>query len=177
MVKVRVVLKEKAREVSHQSVLLTLHFPFSLLFIIRLASISLQDFSRVMDHLRAQGMLPPAQVSTPVESILSPEEIVPLVQADESLRNSLLRHLPQGQQDVGNLVEILRSPQLRQAISSLTQALEGGRGQGSILSNLGLRSQDGQQANQGEGAVGALIAALIAEAERRKHERDGGAGN
>ena len=174
MVKVRVELKEKAREVPHQTVLLTLHYPFSLLFIIRLASISLQDFSRVMDHLRAQGMLPPAQVSTPVESILSPEEIVPLVQADESLRNSLLQHLPQGQQDVASLVEILRSPQLRQAISSLTQALEGG--QGSILLNLGLR-QDGQQANQGEGAVGALIAALIAEAERRKHERDGGAGN
>ena len=173
MVKVRVELKEKAREVPHQTVLLTLHYPFSLLFIIRLASISLQDFSRVMDHLRAQGMLPPAQVSTPVESILSPEEIVPLVQADESLRNSLLQHLPQGQQDVASLVEILRSPQLRQAISSLTQALEGG--QGSILLNLGLR-QDGQ-ANQGEGAVGALIAALIAEAERRKHERDGGAGN
>lgn len=173
MVKVRVELKGKAREVPHQTVLLTLHYPFSLLFIIRLASISLQDFSRVMDHLRAQGMLPPAQVSTPVESILSPEEIVPLVQADESLRNSLLQHLPQGQQDVASLVEILRSPQLRQAISSLTQALEGG--QGSILLNLGLR-QDGQ-ANQGEGAVGALIAALIAEAERRKHERDGGAGN
>ena len=175
MVKVRVELKEKAREVPHQTVLLTLHYPFSLLFIIRLASISLQDFSRVMDHLRAQGMLPPAQVSTPVESILSPEEIVPLVQADESLRNSLLQHLPQGQQDVASLVEILRSPQLRQAISSLTQALEGG--QGSILSNLGLSIQDGQQANQGEGSVGALIAALIAEAERRKHERDGGAGN
>ena len=173
MVKVRVELKGKAREVPHQTVLLTLHYPFSLLFIIRLASISLQDFSRVMDHLRAQGMLPPAQVSTPVESILSPEEIVPLVQADESLRNSLLQHLPQGQQDVASLVEILRSPQLRQAISSLTQALEGG--QGSILLNLGLR-QDGQ-ANQGEGAVGALIAALIAEAERRKNERDGGAGS
>jgi hypothetical protein len=156
--------------VSNQSVSLSHTFivHFLLLFIIRLASLSLQDFSRVMDHLRAQGMLPPAQASTSVESILSPDDIVPLIQADESLRNSLLRHLPQGQQDDTNLIEILRSPQLRQAMSALTHALEEGGEQG-VLSNLGLRN-DGQRL--GESPIAALIAALIAKAERRKNEHD-----
>jgi len=126
-----------------------------------------------MNHLRHQGLLPLEQISTPLQSILSSDEIIPLVQADESLRNSLLRHLPSGQQDVQNLIEILRSPQLQQAMASLTQALEDDRGGGGrgVISSLGLQGSDGGDVNRGEGPVGALIAALIAEAERRRNER------
>jgi len=128
-----------------------------------------------MNHLRSQGILP-EQVTTPLQSILSSDEIIPLVQADESLRHSLLCHLPSGQQDVQNLIEILRSPQLQQAMASLTSALEEDRGGGGggrgVISSLGLQGSDGEEAvSRGEGAVGALIAALIAEAERRRNER------
>lgn len=127
-----------------------------------------------MNHLRDQGLLPLEQTSTPLQSILSSDEIIPLVLADEPLRNSLLRHLPPGQQDAQNLIEILRSPQLQQAMASLTQALDEDRGGGGrgVISSLGLQGSDGDGAmNRGEGPVGALIAALIAEAERRRNER------
>jgi hypothetical protein len=53
-------------------------------------------------------------------------------------------------------------------MSALTHALEEGGEQG-VLSNLGLRN-DGQRL--GESPIAALIAALIAEAERRKNEHD-----
>jgi len=113
-----------------------------------------------------------APAPTPLSAVLDPDALVALVREDASLRDELLPHLPEGQRDLAGLVDTLRSPQLMVALDRLSEALEQGgaadRGADSALASFGLDPRDGRAARaRGEGAVGALVAAIIAEAERR----------
>jgi len=130
------------------------------------------------------GLLPAARrAAAPPASladVLDPDAVVALVRADAPLRAALLPHLPEGQRDLAALVDTLRSPQLHAALGALSEALQqagggvAGPNADAALAGFGLDPADGRAARaRGEGAVGAFIAALIAEAE---HRRAAGAG-
>ena len=85
-----------------------------------------------------------------------------------ALQEILLPLLPPDQQNLPNLIEILRSPQLRQAMLSLTGALDT-ENANIIFSNFNLRPEDGDQEMVRGDAVGALVSAINREAERNRN--------
>lgn len=73
--------------------------------------------------------------------------------------DELRRHLPEGQQNSHHLEENIRSPQFRQALDSLSEALHSDS-YNSVLANLGLNpASGGDQLAQGDN-MGAFLSAV-----------------
>jgi hypothetical protein len=136
-----------------------------------------------MASLTSTGMLPAVRrgaATTPLPYVVDIDEVVALLRSESDgaarLRAELLPLLPPGQQDMTGLVASLRSPQLRQAMMSLTGALDT-ENAGPVFSNFGLRAQDGDAARARGDPVGALVAAVVEEAKRGEGSGEGsGAG-
>lgn len=87
-----------------------------------------------------------------------------------ALQSVLLPLLPPDQQTLPDLLQILRSPQLRQAMLSLTSALDT-ENANIIFSNFNLRAEDGDNEMARGDAVGALVSAMNRDAERNRTMR------
>ena len=99
---------------------------------------------------------------------------------DPTLADSLLPHLPPGQQTRAHLEAILHSPHLASAARSLGEALcDPAERQGLFLA-FGLRLEDGVGAAGGVAGLGdplgMLVSALQAQAGRRRAGNEAGAG-
>ena len=73
--------------------------------------------------------------------------------------DELRRHLPEGQQSSHHLEENLRSPQFRQALDSLSEALDSDS-YNSVLANLGLHQAPGDNHPVQEDPVGAFLSSV-----------------
>ncbi len=80
---------------------------------------------------------------------------------------SLLPHLPEGQQTAADLRSTLLSPQFQQALGSLSGALQT-ENFNTVFANFNLDPADGQEAVVRGDGVGAFVAALQAAAERKR---------
>jgi hypothetical protein len=112
---------------------------------------------------------------TPLPYVFDADAIIALVSGDAAMRDALLPLLPAGQQTLPHLVETLRSPQLRQALMSLTGALDT-ENSAAIFSNFGLNAADGDAQMAAGDAVGALAAAIQAQADRQRAAQGQGQG-
>lgn len=121
--------------------------------------------------MRAMGVSRP----TPLPAVLDATAIEALLRDNAAMREALLPLLPPGQQTEADLYAVLRSPQLRQAATSLGGALEDTNA-AAVFSNFGLRAADGDAAMANGDSVGALIAAIIARAARSGSAGDGAGG-
>lgn len=105
-----------------------------------------------------------AQASHPnLEDIVGGEEVIATgILEDPAVREALIQHLPEGQQSEEFLEANIRSSQLRQALGSLSAALNSDN-YNSVLANLGgLDPSPGMQhLMQGDG-VAAFLASLQA---------------
>jgi UCH-binding domain len=132
----------------------------------------------LLQMLMAGGGRRVRDATTPLPYILDSESMIRFVRENSSdVVPALLPHLPPGQQNMESLIEILRSPQLRQASMALSSALEAtGRQSGTVgmqalFSNFGLRPSDGEsELNRLGGAdrVGAMLAAIQAKVDRER---------
>jgi hypothetical protein len=131
----------------------------------------MEDFARALQALSMGGILPMARSAptTPLPFVLQADAIEAALRADAdgTMARNLLPHLPPGQQTEEHLRDILRSPQLHQAMQSLTAALDSEQAQ-AVISNLGLRSSDATTAMATGDAVAGLVAAVQADADRRR---------
>lgn len=110
--------------------------------------------------------------TTPLHYVLDATELTKILQADPAFAESLLPHLPEGQRDMAHLLDILRSPQLRQAAGSLTAAMQGPINSASVLAGFGLDPTDAMlgAARHGGDAIGGLVAAVQAKADKEKKD-------
>ncbi|CDW81082.1 regulatory particle non-atpase 13 [Stylonychia lemnae] len=90
-------------------------------------------------------------------NILTTEGMLKLIEENPDVRQALIEQLPEGQQDEQGLKDNILSPQLRQALGSLTQAIQSDQ-ISIILGSLGL---DQSVLNNSKDGVEALINALI----------------
>lgn len=135
--------------------------------------------------------------NTPLGLILQPDAIIAAVHEDPSFGAALMRHLPDGQQTLEQLIEVvsgrgcrctratelqarahlplpcplparqIRSPQLHQAMSSVSGAMDSANA-ASVFANFGLRPADGSEALvRGDGSA-ALVHAVQARADRER---------
>lgn len=116
---------------------------------------------------------PSAFQPTPLTAVMDSSAILSLLD-DEALVNRLLPLLPEGQQDVESLREIICSPQLRAGVAALGGALSTDNYQ-SVFANFGLNPADGaDEMARGDGP-GAFLSALQALVDRERAARsDGG---
>lgn len=137
----------------------------------------MEDFARALQAMTAGGLLPGGGMqprgrpTTPLNFVLPADSVLPILRSDASgaMAAALLPHLPEGQRTEEHLYAILRSPQLAQAMQSLTAAVDSEQS-GAVLSNLGLRPQDADAALASGDSVAALIEAIQADSNRRRQE-------
>ena len=98
------------------------------------------------------------QPSPGLNSVLRSEALLKLIQeSDEESKRALIEQLPEGQQSEEGLRENILSPQLRQAMQTLTQAIQSDQ-ISLILQSLGLSTEVLNDATDG---MDALIKALV----------------
>lgn len=139
---------------------------------------------------------------TPLTRVFDSDVLTPLVREDATLAAALMPLLPPGQQTLEGLLDTvstacgecggagemcacwsqlshapaqLRSPQLRQALGTLTGAMDGTNA-GSVYATFGLNPADGDAEMAAGDPVAALIAAVQAQVDRRRREAGGGGG-
>lgn len=112
-----------------------------------------------------------------LQEVLTGDEVVRTgVLNQPGVREELTALLPEGQRDEDNLMQTLYSPQFRQALEALTEALQGDS-YASVLANLGLDPSVGQsELVQGEN-VRAFLQALMAAFPPRQGGEGGGSGD
>mmetsp|Transcript_17491 Transcript_17491/g.50017 ORF Transcript_17491/g.50017 Transcript_17491/m.50017 type:complete len:128 (-) Transcript_17491:1109-1492(-) len=84
---------------------------------------------------------------------------------DHSVRDRLVAMLPDEQQSVDELYHIISSPQIRQAFSVLSHALQSDNFN-TVMSNFGLNLMDGAAHLQRGDGIGAFLSAIQADADR-----------
>eukprot|EP00753_Platysulcus_tardus_P004032 PLAT12516.17.p1 GENE.PLAT12516.17~~PLAT12516.17.p1 ORF type:complete len:398 (-),score=176.68 PLAT12516.17:76-1212(-) len=123
-------------------------------------AITASDLAAAFDMLGSRAAAP-RRVLTPLSEVLSGDEVAPIVESSEDMVAALLPHLPEGQQTPSDLLQILHSPQLAQAVDQLTGALQS-ENFNSILSNFGLDPMAGAEHMAAGDGVMAFLAALQA---------------
>jgi len=103
---------------------------------------------------------------TSLNGILDPELVIPILRSDPDILAAVVGHLPEGQRDDQSVMEQLRSPQLQQTLSRVTDVLNRGQGS-SLLAQLGLDASAGVGV---EGLLAALESYAKQEAEKRSKE-------
>jgi len=106
-----------------------------------------------------------------LDEVFSAQVLQPLL-GDAEVQRVLLRHLPEGRQTVPELYHVITSPQIRQALVALSQALQSDNFN-TVMTNFQLDPMDGaQQLQQGDG-IAAFLAALQAQVDKEKNNEEG----
>jgi hypothetical protein len=86
--------------------------------------LTLADLQRAMQQTASSSSSSSVAPTPPLQDILSPDDIINSgVLDDVATQQELLQHLPEGHQTTEELESTVRSPQFRQALTSLTQAV------------------------------------------------------
>ena len=97
------------------------------------------------------GGAPQGPQSIPLSKVLTSDILLQLIEKPE-YREVLMPLLPEGQQTVADLRDLIRSPQLQQSLRSLSQALMT-ENLNAVMANTGLDPAHGAEAlQQGDGA-------------------------
>lgn len=127
-----------------------------------------------MDQLRniLRNIQVPATAPTDLDlsDVLTPENLTPLLQ-NESVRSSLFPHLPADASTPKTREEVeavIRSPQFRSSVSSLTYALRSGQ-LGPLLREFGLESADAARAG---GGVRGFLGAIQSKVSKQNQDGD-----
>ena len=105
--------------------------------------------------------------TTPLPCVLDADALSALVRnGGPSVAAALLPLLPASQRSEAQLLDTLRSPQLRQAAMALTAALDDAHNAPSVFAAFGLQPSDGAASAARGDAVGALIDAVQAAVDR-----------
>lgn len=113
---------------------------------------------------------PAADAVRPVPlSLLVDSGTVDELMSDDATVQSLLPHLPEGQQTPADLRSTLLSPQFQQALGSLSGALQT-ENFNTVFANFNLDPADGQEAVVRGDGVGAFVSALQAAAQRKRSQ-------
>jgi hypothetical protein len=104
-----------------------------------------------------------------VEDVLDADRVQPILDVDSALVNALVEYLPEGQRSPESLRAQLRSPQMQQTMTRLTQIINSSQF-GQLLASLSLPVG----AQTGVGLDG-FIAAIQAEANKQQQGGGGGA--
>jgi len=111
--------------------------------------LSLDDMERAMQSI--MGGAPQGPQSIPLSKVLTSDILLQLIEKPE-YREVLMPLLPEGQQTVADLRDLIRSPQLQQSLRSLSQALMT-ENLNAVMANTGLDPAHGAEAlQQGDGA-------------------------
>lgn len=94
--------------------------------------------------------------------IVNSDDVVPIVEQNEGMQQALLQHLPDSLQNPAELLSTLRSPQLQQALSALTGALQTDN-LNAVFANFGLDPAAGAEALQRGNGVQAMLDAIQAQ--------------
>lgn len=114
----------------------------------------------------ARSMQRPVAIS--LVDVITSSAVLPVLD-DPKVTAALLQHLPPELQNEQELKETVCSPQFRQALSALSDALQSDN-LSMVFANFGLSLTDAtMQLNRGDG-VGAFIAAILAQANKDKTE-------
>ena len=114
---------------------------------------------------------------TPLSQLIDAPSLIAHLRGEPALSDSLLQHLPPGQQTRAGLEAALRSPHLQGAARSLGEALADPAERQGLFLAFGLRLEDGVGAG-GVAGVGdplaMLVNALQAQADRARRAREEG---
>jgi len=91
---------------------------------------------------------------------------------DPAVRERLTAALPEGQRGDNDLEENLRSPQVRQALRTLT-GLVAGDSFNSVIANFQLDERDGAEAMAAGNPIRAFLDCVVASVKREKEEEEG----
>jgi hypothetical protein len=132
------------------------------------------DFSNMQQMMAAmqQQQYGPRVPIVPLTSVVDASVVEPFVSGNEEAQQALLSHLPEGMQTTGELYNTLRSPQLRQALGSLTNALQTDNFN-AVMANFGLDPAAGSAALQQGNGIGAFLDAVIASQVGPKPDTQG----
>ncbi|KAF1319390.1 Proteasomal ubiquitin receptor adrm1-like protein, partial [Globisporangium splendens] len=133
------------------------------------AGITAADLQRAMASI--QSLAAPKLIK--LSKLLSAENVASLLD-DENAVQALIAHLPEGAQNAYELQATLHSPQLRQSISSLVQALQTGN-YNAVLTNFGLDPAAGAAKLAYGDVVGAFLAAIQHWADQQQANMDSAA--
>uniref|UniRef100_K3XBB6 Uncharacterized protein n=1 Tax=Globisporangium ultimum (strain ATCC 200006 / CBS 805.95 / DAOM BR144) TaxID=431595 RepID=K3XBB6_GLOUD len=136
------------------------------------AGITAADLQRAMASI--QSLTAPKSIK--LSKLLSAENLASLL-SDENAVQTLIAHLPEGAQNAYELQATLHSPQLRQSIASLMQALQTGN-YNAVLTNFGLDPAAGAAKLAYGDVVGAFLAAIQHWADQQQatmHDDNGAA--
>lgn len=120
---------------------------------------------QVQAMLMQQMLASRVERTAPLSFIVNPDEALAVATSTTAISASLAELLPEGQRDSAGLEAAVRSPQLAQALRSLTGALSTDNFE-TIFANFGLDPRDGADLMARGDAVGAFLAALQAKADR-----------
>jgi hypothetical protein len=119
----------------------------------------------VTEDMLAAAMEQAMAMADPTPSlalVANPTDALAVATASEEVQARLAELLPEGQRSREDLEAAIRSPQLRQALSSLSNALENENFE-TVFANFGLNPEDGAEAMARGDPVGAFLAALRAK--------------
>jgi len=100
-----------------------------------------------------------------VNDVLEPDRVQPILDVDRALVDALVQYLPEGQRSPEALRQQLRSPQMQQTMSRLTEILNSAEF-GQLMTSLSLPSTGGL-------GVDAFIQAIQQQATRQQQEQSG----
>lgn len=124
--------------------------------------ITMEDLQRAMMAVPAPSSSS-TQRSPPLQELFTSEAIFQSgILNDAEIRSRLREHLPEGHQTDDFLDETIRSPQFRQSLGALTNALQSDSFN-SIMANLGINPEPGMPELIRNDVVGAFITALQAQ--------------
>jgi len=124
--------------------------------------ITMEDLQRAMMAVPAASSSS-TQRSPPLQELFTSEAIFQSgILNDPEIRSRLREHLPEGHQTDDFLDETIRSPQFRQSLGALTNALQSDSFN-SIMANLGINPEPGMPELIRNDVVGAFITALQAQ--------------
>jgi hypothetical protein len=130
------------------------------------------DLQRAMMNLTGRQPQPPQSV--PLTEVLSADQVLRSgILADPAVQEQLIPFLPEGQQTPEQLEAIVRSPQLRSSLASLTGALQTDNFN-AIVSNFGLDPSRGMEALAAGNNVEAFLQALLALRQEGEGSDSGG---
>ena len=115
------------------------------------------EFTACFYYLQMQS-----EPTTPLNFVVNSDDVVPIVQQNESMQQALISHLPESLQTSEELLSTLRSPQLQQALSALTGALQTDN-LNAVFANFGLDPAAGAEALQRGNGVQAMLDAIQAQ--------------
>ena len=94
-------------------------------------------FRQFAAHLQAQQQLE----GLSLRSVLEADRVIPILDTDMKAIESLLPYLPEGQRDIENMRDTIRSPQMYQTLARMTQVLNSPQC-GALFASLGLPQGD-----------------------------------